>query len=61
MPTHLKSRRTRPSKPPAAVAVAPDLQSQLEGLLDMVWEAEANWRLDDRIDLALGQRRPTQS
>ena len=59
MPAHLKSRRTRPTTP-RPEAAAPDLQSQLEGLLDMVWEAEANWRLDDRIDLALGQRRPTQ-
>jgi hypothetical protein len=60
MPAHLKSRRTRPT-PPRPVAAAPDLQSQLEGLLGMVWEAEANWRLDDRIDLALGKRRPAQS
>jgi hypothetical protein len=41
--------------------VAPDLQSQLEELLDAVWDAEANWRLDDRIDLALGKRRPRPS
>jgi hypothetical protein len=31
-----------------------DLQTQLEAFLDAVWAAEANWRLDDRIDLALG-------
>ena len=58
MPAHLKSRRTRPSTPGP---VAPDLQSQLEELLDTVWDAEANWRLDDRIDLALGKRRPRPS
>jgi hypothetical protein len=29
-----------------------DLQTQLEELLDAVWQAEANWRLDDRIDMA---------
>jgi hypothetical protein len=30
----------------------PDLQTQLEELLNAVWAAEANWRLDDRLDLA---------
>ncbi|HEX6547570.1 MAG TPA: hypothetical protein VF134_02370 [Candidatus Dormibacteraeota bacterium] len=30
-----------------------DIQTQFEGLLDAVWKAEANWRLDDRIDLAV--------
>ena len=33
----------------------PDLQTHLEDLLNTVWEAEANWRLDDRIDLALSR------
>jgi hypothetical protein len=28
----------------------PDLQSQLESLLDQVWRSEADWRLYDRID-----------
>jgi len=55
MPAHLKSRQSRISAPRPA---APDLQSQLEELLDSVWDAEANWRLDDRIDLSLGERRP---
>jgi hypothetical protein len=55
MPAHVKSRRTRPSTP--RPVVAPDLHSQLEELLDTVWDAEANWRLDDRIDLALGKSR----
>ena len=36
---------------------SPDLQTQLEQLLDCVWQAEANWKLDDRIDLALKVRR----
>ena len=35
----------------------PDLHSQLEGLLDAVWDSEANWTLDDRIDLATKTRR----
>ncbi len=30
-----------------------DLRTQLEDLLSAVWAAEANWRLDDRIDLAV--------
>lgn len=28
----------------------PDLQSQLESLLDQVWRCEAEWRVFDRID-----------
>jgi hypothetical protein len=59
MPAHVKSRRTLPSIPKPSVA--PDLQTQLEELLDSVWEAEANWRFDDRIDLSLGKRRPHSS
>ena len=31
----------------------PDLYSQFEALLDAVWQAEANWRFDDRLDQAL--------
>ena len=31
----------------------PDIQSQLEGLLDQVWRCEADWRPNDRIDLAV--------
>lgn len=30
-----------------------DLQTQLEALLHQVWLCEAEWRLDDRIDVAL--------
>ncbi len=54
MTASLKSRGARPKKP---VVGPPDLQTQLEALLDTVWSAEANWRLDDRIDLAVGKRR----
>lgn len=35
----------------------PDLQTQLEEILNTVWKAEANWRLDDRLDMALKVRR----
>jgi hypothetical protein len=59
MPAHVKSRRPLPST--ATPSSAPDLHSQLEELLDTVWEGEANWRLDDRIDLSLGERRPRPS
>jgi len=31
----------------------PDLHTQLEDLLDAVWQAEANWRFDDLLDLAI--------
>lgn len=29
---------------------APDLITQFESLLDQVWDSEAEWRLNDRID-----------
>jgi hypothetical protein len=38
-------RRRRPDQP--------DLQTQLESLLDAVWRCESTWRLDDRIALAV--------
>ena len=28
----------------------PDLHTQLESLLDQVWQSEADWRLWDRVD-----------
>jgi hypothetical protein len=59
MTANLKSHGPRPPMRTAKPSDAPDLQSQLEGLLDTVWNAEENWRLDDRIDLALGRRRPS--
>lgn len=34
-----------------------DLQSQLEELLHAVWKAEADWRFNDRLDMALKQGR----
>lgn len=30
-----------------------DLQTQLESLLDQVWQSESNWRLWDRVDAAV--------
>lgn len=44
-----------PPKPPSQPAPAHslDLQSQLEELLGAVWQAEANWRFDDRLDVAV--------
>jgi hypothetical protein len=32
---------------------APDLQTQLESLLDQVWQSESDWRLWDRVDQAV--------
>lgn len=32
---------------------APDLQTQLESMLDQVWSSEADWRLWDRLDAAV--------
>ena len=46
----LVQRRPRPHPRRPEV---PDLHSQLEGLLDQVWNCEAEWRFDDRLDLAL--------
>lgn len=36
----------------------PDLQTQLEAILDQVWRCEAEWRLDNRIELAVRRHRP---
>lgn len=38
-----------------AATQPPDLPSQVESLLHTVWECEQDWRLNDRIDLALGR------
>ena len=46
------------SKAPRPIET-PDLHTQLEAILDSVWDAEANWSLDDRIDLATKTHRPT--
>ena len=32
---------------------APDLHTQLESLLDQVWQSESDWRLWDRVDAAV--------
>ena len=61
----LPKTKQRVAAKPAAEAGAvkrflapdPDLNTQLESLLHQVWECEAEWRLDDRIDLALHQPR----
>lgn len=45
-----------PSEPPVARRSDLDLQSQLEAILDAVWRAEADWKFNDRLDLALRQR-----
>lgn len=51
-----------PRRPAVSVAARPasgqtDLQSQFEALLDSVWKAEADWRFNDRLDMALKIRR----
>jgi len=56
MATTTKARRHRRSKARPGIEV-PDLQTQLEELLDSVWQAEAGWRFADRIDLALKHSR----
>lgn len=38
---------------PRLEAEPPDLASQVESLFHTVWECEEDWRLNDRIDLAL--------
>jgi hypothetical protein len=38
-------------------ATREDLQAQLESLLDTVWTCERQWRIDDRFDLLLGNKR----
>jgi hypothetical protein len=37
------------------------IRTQLEDLLATIWRAEAEWRFDDRLDLALKLRRPLSS
>jgi hypothetical protein len=34
-----------------------DLQAQLESLFDTVWTCERQWRIDDRFDFLLGNKR----
>ncbi len=46
-------RRAPTAHRPAPAAGGVDLQSQFAGILDAVWKAEAEWRFDDRLDMAL--------
>jgi hypothetical protein len=38
--------------------VPPDLHTQWEDLIETVRLSEANWRFDDRLDLAMGLQPP---
>lgn len=38
-------------------ADTPASHTALEALLDAVWKAERNWDFDDRLDLAVKERR----
>jgi len=38
--------------------LSPWLRQQLEDLIVQVWKCEAEWRFDDRIDLAVRRQRP---
>jgi hypothetical protein len=49
MPAEASSRRRNALVP----ADTTDLPAQLESLFHVVWQCEEEWRLDDRIDLAL--------
>jgi hypothetical protein len=51
------TREPMDGKPGSGAPDAPDLASQLEDLFHQVWSSEANWALDDRIDLSLRIRR----
>jgi hypothetical protein len=55
-PTAVRPSR-QPTEPEPLPAGAPDLHTQLEAILDAVWKAEADWRFNDRLDMALKQRR----
>ncbi len=56
---HLPYPRRSFAPEPVAPSIGLDLQSQLEGILDTVWKAEADWRFMDRIDMAMQSRRET--
>lgn len=43
----------QPPDPRSAPFRDADLQTQLEALLHEVWTREADWRAEDRIDLAV--------
>ncbi len=47
----------QPAQPGPLLAGAPDLHTQLEAIFDAVWKGEADWRFNDRLDMAFKQRR----
>jgi hypothetical protein len=47
------NRARKVSSEARAGADTPDLHSQLEDLWNAVWAAEKEWRLDDRLSLAV--------
>jgi hypothetical protein len=56
MPHLPYSRRTYAPTVPAQRGSL-DLQSQFEAILDSVWKAEADWRFNDRLDMAMQAKR----
>ena len=57
MMPHLPYPRRSQAPTMPAPSAGPDLQSQLEAILDAVWKAEADWRFNDRLDMALKAKR----
>ena len=55
--TGMPASTVRAALPGIANGDTPDPQTQLETLLDQVWRCEAEWRFDDRLDLATRLRR----
>jgi hypothetical protein len=51
-------RRRQPDSDLTLLSEPPDLHTQLESIFHAVFNAEADARLDDRIDLSLGIRQP---
>jgi hypothetical protein len=52
-----KDRDEATEPDPGVAQDGPDLPTQLEAILDQVWRSEADWRLDDLIDLATRRKR----
>jgi hypothetical protein len=50
-------RGSDPAFVSAPVVEQSDLHSQLEDLLDEVWRDEADWTMNDKIDLSLHMNR----
>ena len=48
----MPARTVRTALPDRPSHDAPDVQTQLETLLDQVWRCEAEWRFDDLLDLS---------